>query len=183
MYPTGTRWIRGRPRRRGKVAARLGQPRACVMAAMAIEVPTGVRQLCGGAVVLPGDDAYDAGRAAWNLSADHRPALIAYPADAREVAEVLDHARGAGLRVAPRATGHNAVPLGAIEDSVLLRTSAMTEIRIDPVRRIGRAGAGVLWDDVVRAAAPHGLVALHGSSPDVSVTGYSLGGGIGWLSR
>jgi hypothetical protein len=152
---------------------------------MAIEIhPAGdVRRLCGGAVVLPGDDAYDAARAAWNLTADQRPALIAYPADAREVAEVLAHAAARGLRVAPQATGHNAVPLGSLEDAVLLRTSAMTEIRIDAARRVARAGAGVLWDDVVTAAAPYGLTALHGSSPGVSVVGYSLGGGIGWLAR
>src|SRR3954454_2288568 len=142
-----------------------------------------VRELCGGAVVLPGDDSYEAARAAWNLSADQRPAWIAYPADAAEVADVLRCAQAQGLRVAPQATGHNAVPLGSLEDAVLLRTSAMTQIRLDPERRIARAGAGVLWDDVVAAAAPHGLVALHGSSPDVSVTGYSLGGGIGWVAR
>ena len=29
----------------------------------------------------------------------------------------------------------------------------------------------------------HGLAALHGSSPDVGIAGYSLGGGIGWLAR
>ena len=28
-----------------------------------------------------------------------------------------------------------------------------------------------------------GLAALHGSSPDVGIAGYSLGGGMGWLSR
>ena len=33
------------------------------------------------------------------------------------------------------------------------------------------------------AAAEHGLVALHGSSPDVGVVGYTLGGGMGWLAR
>src|SRR4051794_12496309 len=151
---------------------------------MAIETsPTDVGRLCGGAVVFPGDDAYDAGRQAWNTSADQRPAFIAYPADAREVAEVIAYARSAGLRVAPQATGHNALPLGPLEDTVLLRTAAMTEVRIDPDARRARAGAGVLWDDVVTAAAPHGLVALHGSSPDVSVVGYSLGGGLGWLAR
>jgi hypothetical protein len=41
----------------------------------------------------------------------------------------------------------------------------------------------VLWQEVVAPAAEHGLVALHGSSPDVGVVGYSLGGGIGWLAR
>ena len=29
----------------------------------------------------------------------------------------------------------------------------------------------------------HGLAALHGSSPDVGIVGYSLGGGIGWYAR
>ena len=32
-------------------------------------------------------------------------------------------------------------------------------------------------------AAEHGLAALAGTSPDVGVTGYTLGGGIGWLAR
>jgi FAD/FMN-containing dehydrogenase len=154
------------------------------MPAMALDLlPTDVRRLCGGAVVLPGDDAYDAGRQAWNTTADQRPALIAYPADAREVAEVIAYARETGLRVAPQATGHNALPLGDLSDTVLVRTAAMTEVRIDAVHRRARVGAGVLWDDVVSAAAPHGLSALHGSSPDVGVVGYSLGGGLGWLAR
>ena len=139
--------------------------------------------LCGGAVVRPGDPSYDAARQAWNLTVDQRPALIAYPADATEVSDVLRAARATGLRVAPQATGHNAAPLGSLEDAVLLRTSALTGVQIDPERRVARVGAGVLWEDVVDAAAPHGLVALHGSSPDVSVVGYSLGGGMGWLAR
>jgi FAD/FMN-containing dehydrogenase len=66
---------------------------------------------------------------------------------------------------------------------VLVRTSAMTGVTIDPDRRIARAEAGVLWLDVVEAAAEHGLAALHGSSPDVGVAGYSLGGGMGWYAR
>jgi FAD/FMN-containing dehydrogenase len=35
----------------------------------------------------------------------------------------------------------------------------------------------------VDAAARHGLAALHGSSPDVGVAGYTLGGGLGWYAR
>ena len=34
-----------------------------------------------------------------------------------------------------------------------------------------------------RRPQPHGLAALHGSSPDVGVAGYTLGGGIGWYAR
>ena len=39
------------------------------------------------------------------------------------------------------------------------------------------------WEDVVIPATEQGLTALHGSSPNVGVVGYSLGGGIGWLAR
>jgi FAD/FMN-containing dehydrogenase len=142
-----------------------------------------LRGLCGGAVALPSDDGYDAARQAFNLALDQRPAAVAYPADAREVAAVVDFARRNDLRVAPQSTGHNAGPLGSLERTILLKTSGMHGVTIDPERRIARAEAGVLWEDVVDAAAPHGLLALHGSSPDVGVVGYSLGGGMGWLAR
>jgi FAD/FMN-containing dehydrogenase len=144
---------------------------------------TALRDLCGGAVALPGDDGYDAARQGFNLAVDQRPAAVAYPADASEVADVVRCARAAGLRVAPQATGHNAGPLGSLAETVLLKTSGMGGVEIDPERRIARVGAGVLWEDVVEAATPHGLIALHGSSPNVGVTGYSLGGGMGWLAR
>ena len=41
----------------------------------------------------------------------------------------------------------------------------------------------MLWEEVTAPAGEHGLIALHGSSPNVGVVGYSLGGGIGWLAR
>ncbi|MDX6236302.1 MAG: hypothetical protein QOG10_1117, partial [Kribbellaceae bacterium] len=40
-----------------------------------------------------------------------------------------------------------------------------------------------IWSDVAGPANAHGLAALVGSSPDVGVVGYSLGGGIGYLGR
>jgi hypothetical protein len=51
------------------------------------------------------------------------------------------------------------------------------------VARSARVEAGVLWAEVSEAAAEHGLAALAGSSPDVGVVGYSLGGGISWFAR
>ncbi len=144
-----------------------------------------LRSLCGGAVSLPGDPGYDAARQPWNVAVDQRPAAVAYPANAEEAAAVVRGARAAGLRVAPQSTGHNPGPLaeGGLDDVLLVRTSAMTSVEIDAERQIATVGAGVLWLDVVEAAAQHGLATLHGSSPDVGVSGYSLGGGMGWFAR
>jgi FAD/FMN-containing dehydrogenase len=143
-----------------------------------------LRGLCGGAVHLPGDPAYDEARLPWNLQAESRPAAVVYPALPAEVASVVRAAREAGLKVAPQGTGHGAPPLaGQLGDAVLLRTSAMTELRIDPDRRVARVGAGVLWGDVTARAGVHGLSALHTTSPGVGVVGSSLGGGLSWYSR
>lgn len=54
---------------------------------------------------------------------------------------------------------------------------------MDPVARAARVGAGVKWQTVLDAAAPHGLAPLCGSAPGVGVVGYLSGGGIGPLVR
>lgn len=143
----------------------------------------GLRGLCAGAVHLPGDLGYDLARMPWNVAFDQRPAAVAYPASTADVVDVVRAAAAAGLRVAPQGTGHNAGPLGSLADVVLLRTSAMTGVSVDPAACRVRVRAGTLWQAAVEAAAAHGLTVLHGSSPDVGVVGYSLGGGIGWYAR
>jgi hypothetical protein len=85
--------------------------------------------------------------------------------------------------VAPLGTGHNAFAMGDLSDSVLVRTPALSDVQIDPVAGRARVGAGVLWAPIAEAAAAHGLAALHGSSPDTGVVGYTLGGGISWYGR
>ena len=59
----------------------------------------------------------------------------------------------------------------------------MNQVVVDPASRTAAVGAGAQWADVVGAAAPHGLAALHGSSGTVGVAGYTLGGGVSWLAR
>src|SRR5262244_334438 len=88
-----------------------------------------------------------------------------------------------GLRVAAQGTGHNAAPLGPLDDTLLVKTHAMRQVSIDPAARTARAEAGAVWADVVGPAAGYGLAGLTGSSPDVGVAGYTLGGGMGWLGR
>ena len=136
-----------------------------------------------GKVVLPGDPHFDDARRAWNLAIDQQPAAVAFPETAADVTAAVRYAAERGLRVAAQGTGHNAGPLGPLTDTVLLRTDRMRGIRIDPHARTARAEAGVVWLDVVQAAAQQGLAALAGSSPDVGVTGYTLGGGLSFLGR
>jgi FAD/FMN-containing dehydrogenase len=134
-------------------------------------------------LVLPHDPGWDEARLAWNLAVDQQPAAVALPESAEDVAAVVRWARGRGLRVAPQGTGHNAAAMGSLAHTVLVKTERMRGVAIDAASQTARVEAGVVWEEVTDAAAEHGLAALAGSSPDVGVVGYSLGGGISWLAR
>ncbi len=144
-----------------------------------------LRGLCGGRVHLPGDDGYDASRSPWNLAIDQRPAAVAVPHTAEEVAQVVRAAATAGLHVAPQSSGHNPGPLvdHGLAGTVLLRLHEMTGVTVGPGAGTVRVVGGTLWQDVVAALAPHGRAVMHGSSPDVAVAGYTLGGGLSWYAR
>ena len=131
----------------------------------------------------PTEPGYDAARAAWNTGVDQRPALVADARSVDDVIEAVHLARTRGLRIAPQGTGHRATALPALDDALLLRTAGLADVAIDPATRIARVGAGALWHDVIAAAAPYGLAAPHGFAGGVGVTGYLLGGGLGWLAR
>jgi FAD/FMN-containing dehydrogenase len=134
-------------------------------------------------IVRPGDARYDEVRPAWNLTVDQRPAAVAVPRDADQVVAAVLYAKRQGLRVAAQGTGHNAQPLGDLSDTLLIKTHEMRGVEIDAPNRIARVEAGAQWGDVVGPAGEHGLAALSGSSHDVGVVGYSLGGGISFLAR
>jgi hypothetical protein len=133
-------------------------------------------------------DAYAGATRPHNSSTTQRPIRVAsvtepgdIPAALVDVAALARSTRRA-LTAVPQATGHGA---GATvdEDVVLIDTSRLNAVAIDPRSRVATVGAGATWSAVNAAAEQHGLLGLAGSAPTVSVSGYTFGGGIGWLVR
>lgn len=134
-------------------------------------------------VVVRGDAGYDDARRAWNLHADLRPAAVATARDERGVADAIGLADAHELQVVPFTTGHLAGALPDLSGALLLRLAFDRPVEVDPVARTARIPAGALWEEVVGAAAAHGLAAAHGSAPDVGAIGYLLGGGLSFYAR
>src|SRR5262249_54846208 len=154
------------------------------MSSVVIEEFDVLRESIAGELHVPGDASWDAARTPWNLAADQHPAAVMIAASAQDVAQTVRFASEHGYGIAAQGTGHAAASLaGRLEGTILVRTNRMRGVEIDPRSRGARADAGALWMDVTSAAAEHGLAALAGSSPDVGVVGYTLGGGLSWLSR
>jgi hypothetical protein len=136
-----------------------------------------------GDVVLPGEERWDAARQAWNLAVDQRPVAVVYPESADDAVAIVRFAAERGLRIAFNAGGHNAGPLDWSRDTLLLKTERMDGIEIDVAGRRARVEAGVLSSALATAAGAHGLAYLAGTSPNVGVLGYALGGGLSWMVR
>ncbi|WP_329429409.1 FAD-dependent oxidoreductase [Streptosporangium sp. NBC_01495] len=134
-----------------------------------------------GAVHLPGEAGYEERRRPLFTPIDQRPALVAEATSAEDVRAAVVAARDAGLALAVQATGHGTH--APCDGGLLLRTSSMGGVLLDPRRHIARVGPGARWGQVMTAAEPFGLAPVSGSHADVGVTGYTLGGGLGWLSR
>jgi FAD/FMN-containing dehydrogenase len=144
-------------------------------------IASALRAGVGGPVRLPGDDAYDAARATWAGGIDQLPAVVVEALDPADVRAAIAAARTHDLPLAVQGTGHGTyVPN---QGGLLLKTGRMDGVRIDPERRIARVGAGARWSQVIAAAAPFGLAPPSGSHASVGVAGFTLGGGLGWLSR
>jgi FAD/FMN-containing dehydrogenase len=142
-----------------------------------------LKEIVAGDVLVPGDDGYDDARRGFFLKRGPAPAVVVLAEFAQDVVAAVQFARSVGMRIAPQGTGHGALPLEPLEGAMLLRTSRMRRVEIGPLTCIARAEAGAEWRDVTVPAAEYGLAALAGTSPNVGVTGYTLGGGLGWLGR
>ncbi|TCO19037.1 FAD/FMN-containing dehydrogenase [Kribbella steppae] len=134
-----------------------------------------------GAIRLPGDAEYDVQRKSVIPTVDSRPLVVVEAYSRTDVQAAVRSAREYGLPIAVQATGHGTrVPA---DGGILLKTTPMTSVLIDPERRIAKVAPGVRWAAVIDAAGQFGLAPLSGSHRDVGVTGYTLGGGVGWLAR
>jgi FAD/FMN-containing dehydrogenase len=140
------------------------------------------RLLRAGTVYRPGTEQYATSTSPDNSSFPQRPDAVVRPRTSEDVAATVAVVRTLGLRVVVQATGHGAgSPLGG--GLVLVDTSGLDAVSVDPADRTATVGAGVTWSKVQEQAETHGLLALSGTSPTVGVSGYTFNGGVGWLVR
>ena len=140
-----------------------------------------LRTAFSGWILEPGDDGYEDARRVHNGLVDRRPALIAQCRNTADVVDALAHARASGLDVCVRGGGHNVAGRAVADGALMIDVSPMRGIHVDPGRRTARAQGGVLWKELNRETAVHGLAVTGGAISTTGIAGLTLGGGLGWL--
>ncbi len=102
-------------------------------------------------------------------------------AGAADVIAAVRLAHDGGLGFGALATGHAVA--SPCDGGVLINTSRMRGVRVDPEAQTARVEAGALWRDGISEAQVFGLAGMLGSSSGVGVVSYTMGGGFGWLGR
>jgi hypothetical protein len=133
-----------------------------------------------GSVHMPEEAEYAELSTPWLLAVPMRPDAVVAVQTAEDVVAAVRFARKYGYTVGVQATGHGAV--SAYAGHLLVATRGLDEVTVHP-EGWARVGAGVKWLRVIEEAAPLGLAPLNGSTSDVSVVGYTTGGGVGPMAR
>ncbi len=144
---------------------------------------TALREVVGGAVLLPDDDGYDEARSVYNGDIDRRPAVVVRCVGPDDVAAALAFAQESGLEVAVRGGGHGYWGAAVPEGGLMVDLSRIDHVVVDPDARRARVGGGATLGQLDAATQEHGLAVPAGTVSHTGVGGLTLGGGFGWLSK
>ncbi|WP_020496335.1 FAD-binding oxidoreductase [Sciscionella marina] len=137
----------------------------------------------GARLVQPGARTYEAAHQLFNPLFDNRkPRAVAQIANESEVAACVRTAAAARLPIAARSGGHSYAGYSAPNGALVVDLARLAGVRVHPD---GTAviGAGARLGSVYSALAKAGRALPAGSCPTVGISGLTLGGGVGVLTR
>jgi len=141
------------------------------------------QEIIHGALITPADPTYDAERSVYNGMIDKYPALIVKCRDVADVIAAVNFGKEHNLLLAVRGGGHNACGLGTCDDGLVIDLGFMKGTRIDLKTNTIRVEAGCTLRDIDHVTQMFGKAVPSGILSSTGISGLTLGGGLGHLSR
>lgn len=136
-----------------------------------------------GTLYRKGDDGYDDARTIWNAMIDRKPALIVRCAGVADVQTAIRFASANQLLTAVHGGGHNIAGNAVCDGGLMIDLSQMNNVQIDPVNKRAHVGPGATLGDLDHESQAFGLAVPTGINSTTGISGLTLGGGFGWISR
>jgi hypothetical protein len=114
---------------------------------------------------------------------DCRPKVIARCSDMADIIAAVNFARERNMLLAVRGGGHNGAGLGVCDGGLVTDLSRRRGIRVDPKQRRVEVEGGCTLGDLDHATHGFGLAVPGGIIATTGVSGLTLGGGHGYLTR
>ncbi|MEU8734466.1 FAD-binding oxidoreductase [Streptomyces tendae] len=135
-----------------------------------------------GPLIRPGDRTWKTAHQLYNTRFDTlKPTAVAYAAHPDDIRTALSYARAHAIPVAIRNGGHSYAGWSSGDGRLIIDVSTLNRVRASAGEAVVGAGAKLI--DVYRALAAKGVTVPAGSCPTVGISGLTLGGGHGVVSR
>jgi FAD/FMN-containing dehydrogenase len=143
---------------------------------------SGLAEDLDGTLVRPGEQQWKAAHQLYNTRFDSlKPVAVAYVAHADDVRTALAYAQAHDLKVAIRNGGHSYAGWSSGDGRLIVDVSKLSRVRASGGTAVVGAGAKLI--DVYRSLTAKGVTVPGGSCPTVGISGLTLGGGHGVVSR
>ncbi len=136
-----------------------------------------------GGLIEPHDNAYAQAIKVYNGMIIRHPRMIAMCVDVADVIHCVTFARNNNMLLSVRGGGHNAAGLGICDDGLVVDLSLIKYTHINPELMIVTVGGGTLLGDLDHATHIFGLATPVGIASTTGISGLTLGGGVGYLTR
>ena len=136
-----------------------------------------------GRIIVPEDADYHSIRKVYNGMIDKYPAMIVQCNDVEDIIACVNFARDNQTLLAIRGGGHNAGGLGICDGGLVIDLSRLKKIQVNNNDKTVWVQGGCLLKELDAATHAYGMAVPSGIFGSTGVSGLTLGGGLGHLTR
>ncbi len=136
-----------------------------------------------GRIVRPQDPNYASASLGWDELFVHYPLVIVFAQETQDVVNALTWARQNNVALRIRSGRHSLEGWSNVDNGIVIDISELKSADIDSDRRVATVGAGLNQGEAVAALAEQDLAVTTGTEGSVGLSGATLGGGFGFLTR
>ncbi|TCB99544.1 FAD-binding protein [Micromonospora zingiberis] len=136
-----------------------------------------------GRVVRPGDPDYPTASLGWDELFVHYPLVIVFAQETSDVVNALTWARQHNVALRVRSGRHSLEGWSNVDNGIVIDVSELKSTDIDAATLTAKVGAGLNQLEAVTTLGQQDLAATTGTEGSVGLSGATLGGGFGFLTR
>ncbi|MEU5784544.1 FAD-binding oxidoreductase [Micromonospora lupini] len=136
-----------------------------------------------GRIVRPQDPGYANASLGWDELFVRYPLVIVFAQNTQDVVNALTWARQNDVALRVRSGRHSLEGWSNVDNGIVIDVSELKSTDIDYASRTARVGAGLNQLEAVTALGEHDLAVTTGTEGSVGLSGATLGGGLGFLTR
>jgi FAD/FMN-containing dehydrogenase len=136
-----------------------------------------------GRIVRPEDPGYANASIGWDELFVHYPLVIVFAQETQDVVNALAWARQNDVALRVRSGRHSLEGWSNVDNGIVIDVSELKSAYIDAACGVARVGAGLNQSEVVNMLGEMGLAVPTGTEGSVGLSGATLGGGFGLLTR